>query len=938
MKKKITLKYFFLSIFLIIGCLALAQSATAGPLIVRVQPSGEAFSNAYVITGEARTLFGNVEGGTPPYDYRWEISNGTDTGFVLVGDPRYISIDGVVFGSAGDQWARLTVSDADGNSSSATIGLKVIAAASDTLNRKKNSAIDRGLRYLYLQEGLSASGSSWPGSGYPIGSTGMALVALENHGHNLQSPDSDIYKKSVQQGIQYLLNSAYNVQLSDQACIGDPEANDGDTDNDDLGVIFSGGGPEMYTDPIAMLAIVNSSEEAFAKALTVNTTSGDVNGMNLWDVIVDAKDFLAFAQGDATPGSSGNSFTCSTGNTYVYIYTNGLSVTELDAYRWSFDTSVDACPGTLTVDWGDGTAPEIFAGIDWCYYPQTGVQYLTHDYASAGSYNVTVRHEGTELCTTQINLADVVQCDETMNYIKGWRYERNYGDSDNSVTQWPTLALQEARDRWHINVNPRVNEELNDWLLYSQNANGGFGYTGGADWDWLNFPKTSAGLIMLKYLGQTPADTRVGNALGYLDTAWSWTSTDGNLGNIYAMYGFYKGMKLLSLADLNGRTWEEIYTDYLVNSQYPWNNAWGDCCWMDESFATYTALAILAPAVAGLPPVADAGGPYPDVNAGQAVNLDGSGSYHQDPAKNLVKYEWDFDASNGLWWETKPAPDAGEGAVGITPTTSYPDVGQDNTYTVTLRVTDDSSPVQTDTDTATVTVASGQVAPVAVTNGPWAGLPNEVITFDGSASYDPNSCTTPGDPSCTGDSIVAYEWDLDGDGLFNEANGEDGMPVGGSIVTRSFPEPMSHSAVLRVSDTHNATGASSDALNVVSIAIVYGQQYDTCFRQKLSRFEERLGIRVKFKNLGNGTAENLVMTLMSTPTNLQILPGKNTVTLGNLAAGEEKASACSPAALSAEIELKFDRRIIPTGSWLWKADFDFNGKHYVVNNIPPLGP
>jgi len=36
--------------------------------------------------------------------------------------------------------------------------------------------------------------------------------------------------------------------------------------------------------------------------------------------------------------------------------------------------------------------------------------------------------------------------------------------------------------------------------------------------------------------------------------------------------------------------------------------------------------------------------------------------------------------------------------------------------------------------------------------------------------------------------------------------------------------------------------------------------------------------------------------------------------------------------------LRADRRIAPTGGWLWTADFDFNGSHYTVNNIPPLAP
>ncbi|TSA06628.1 MAG: hypothetical protein D4R73_11000 [Deltaproteobacteria bacterium] len=924
--------HFSLFLGVVLAFLAFAQVAAANGLTVRVQPSGDTFAGAYVITGETRTYFGNVEGGTPLYDYKWEFSNGGDTSFTPVGDPRFISIDHI-YNTSGTHWARLTVKDSNGAESSATINLQVIAAADDDLNRQKNSAVDRGLRYTYQQEQLTGDGSSWPGSGAPIASTGIALIAFENQGHNLQSSDTDIYKKSVEEGVRYLLNHAWDVDLSVQTCIGDPEADDGDSDNDGKGVTFAEWGPdpsweEMYVDPIAVLAVVNSCDKATAQTRTAVTTDTGrfVNGMTLWDIIVDAKDFLAFAQNEGLGGGQWMYCYSADWSDYVGVQKQGLSVTYL--YAWK--DLPTACPGTFTINWGDGSV-ENYPGYDYyCYYPAAYIDGLTHTYAAPDTYTVSVSHEGEPLCSVDVTVIGEGQCGAS-----GWRYSRNYDSADNSVSQWPVLALEEARSRWGINVNPLVISELDGWLAYSQNPdNGGFGYDG--PYNWVNFPKTGAGVCMLHYCGYAEANTRMQNALGYLDANWDWTGQDGNLGNSYAMYAFYKGMKYLNKGDLNGRDWEELYTQFLVGDQEGGNYWTDEGGWYDQNFAASTALAILAPAIAGLPPVANAGGPYPDVNPGQAVNLDGTGSYHQDPAKGLVKWEWDFDASDGLWWDVKPTPDPGEGAVGQTATTSYPDVGMVMTYTVTLRVTDNSAPAETDTDMATVRVTTGNVAPVAVTNGPWAGLPGDTITFDGSASYDPNSCTTPGDPSCLGDSIVLYEWDLNGDGVFNGTG--DGTPVTAdrSIVEQSFPEPVSRSAVLRVTDSYGLTGTSSAQFNIISIAVVYGQEYNTCFRQTLSRYEYRLGISVMFKNLGTGPADNLVMTLTRTPTNLQILKG--VANLGSLAPSEEKWTVCNAAAMSAEIELKFDRRIVPTGDWRWKADFDFGGKHYVVDNIPPLAP
>lgn len=1045
-QRKVSLRILCLSLFFLFMAARIASAIgivvpppVADPLVVRVQPSGATFAKAYVLIGETRTYFGNVEGGTSPYQYRWEFSNGGNTAYAAVSDPRYISIDHS-YGTAGSHWARLTVQDDDGSVSSATIDLQVIAVASDNLERQKNSAIDRGLRYLYLQEQLSDDGSSWPGSGEPIASTGMALIALENHGHNLQAPDSDIYKKSVQGGVRYLLNHAWPVDLSLQPCIGDPEDNDGDLDNDGLGVLFSEdiswqSGDEMYTDPIAVLAIVNSCDEATAKTTTAVTTEPGrfVNGQTLWDIMVDAKDFIAYAQNDCglysgNEGEEGNWYGCANDDwdSSVEIHTSELTA-DLDAYKWTVgsaeyfsyyddDSSIslnteglniayftasttnpgdcsatlfsvdwgdgsnieefpadlcqenyayfergvgqvhnyagsgtynicvyfagtplgevtvnidgEVCPGTFTVDWGDGTPPEGYLGsaLDCPWSSQ--LDDVSHNYAQGGSYLVCVSYEQEPICCIEITVRDI--CDGN-----GWRYTRNHDSADNSVSQWPTLALEEARSRWHINVNPGVISQLDAWLAYSQDGSGGFGYD--TPWYWYNFPKTGAGVAMLHYCGYTEASsTRMQNALTFLDNNWG----SENLGHYYGMYAFFKGMKYLNKDVLGSHHWEIEYNQFLVDHQESgdyWTNDTG--WWYDQFFATYTALAILAPAIAGLPPVAEAGGPYGPVNAEQEVLLDGSSSHHQDSGKSIVIYEWDFDAADGLWWDTKPIPDDGEGDTGMSATASYPDVGSDMTYTVTLRVTDNSVPAQMDTDTAQVVVTTGEVPPVAVTNGPWAGLPGIPITFDGSGSYDNNACTTEGNPACLGDTIVTYEWDLDADGLYNEGNGDDGTPVTPGdyrIVEKTFAACISHSASLRVTDSFGQSGISAANLNIVAIVILWGQNYETCFSQRISRFMARWGIKVMFKNCGNATAKNVVMTLRQVPTNYTILKG--VANLGVLEADEEKWTECNPSTLSADIELKVNALIRPTGSWRWKAEFDFYGEHYIIDNIPALGP
>jgi outer membrane protein assembly factor BamB len=81
------------------------------------------------------------------------------------------------------------------------------------------------------------------------------------------------------------------------------------------------------------------------------------------------------------------------------------------------------------------------------------------------------------------------------------------------------------------------------------------------------------------------------------------------------------------------------------------------------------------------------------VNEGDTVQFDASAS--SDPDGTITTYEWDFDATDDLWWETGAFPDA----TGPTPTHTY---GDDGVFVVTLRVTDNDNLSATDTCNVTV--------------------------------------------------------------------------------------------------------------------------------------------------------------------------------------------------------------------------------------------
>lgn len=131
------------------------------------------------------------------------------------------------------------------------------------------------------------------------------------------------------------------------------------------------------------------------------------------------------------------------------------------------------------------------------------------------------------------------------------------------------------------------------------------------------------------------------------------------------------------------------------------------------------------------------------------ISLDGSGSYHENPGRRIVSYEWDFDY-DGTRFDSA--------AAGVTAEVRY---GQVGAYTAALRVSDDSSPALRSVGTVEVTV--GGAAPVANAGGAYTIATGDPLRLDGSSSRTPGT-------AC-GNRIVSYDWELGDDGTFDDALG-----------------------------------------------------------------------------------------------------------------------------------------------------------------------
>lgn len=133
---------------------------------------------------------------------------------------------------------------------------------------------------------------------------------------------------------------------------------------------------------------------------------------------------------------------------------------------------------------------------------------------------------------------------------------------------------------------------------------------------------------------------------------------------------------------------------------------------------------------------------------------------------------------------------------------------------MTLRVTDNGTPEKAATGSVTVLITMPPVAPTANAGGPYNFCAQTANWFlDGSGSVNPDQGQS--EPGRPGDRIQSYLWDLDGDGLFNDASGAQPNVSG---VFQSLPAGTTRLVQLRVTDTTGSSFPSSGLGDLSSTA------------------------------------------------------------------------------------------------------------------------
>ncbi|MCG2825640.1 MAG: PKD domain-containing protein [Thermoplasmatales archaeon] len=170
-------------------------------------------------------------------------------------------------------------------------------------------------------------------------------------------------------------------------------------------------------------------------------------------------------------------------------------------------------------------------------------------------------------------------------------------------------------------------------------------------------------------------------------------------------------------------------------------------------------------------PTADAGSNQTsDTNIALFFNA----SLSFDPDNDIVNWIWDFADGNMGYGE-------------IT-THSYLD---DGVYNVTLAITDSSNV----TDNDTIIIAINNRVPTANAGSDQKIKVGATIMFTGTSSDSDGS-------------IVLYEWDFDGNGIYEYASEITG------VTTHKYTEPGTYYATLRVTDDDGATSTDTIVINV----------------------------------------------------------------------------------------------------------------------------
>jgi hypothetical protein len=215
------------------------------------------------------------------------------------------------------------------------------------------ASIDAGVEWLVAQQ--DAVGGSWGGGNYPVGTTGFALIKLQDRAYELGkdpfetdagNPAYYEYAANVIKGWEYLFSvdmggiplyaHKETIGLQDHTGGASGTNDDPDTNGNGYGIVF--GQRTIYETGICLLALVASGKPNRVNDGAIDY-DGDANPDTFGQIAQDVADWLAFAQSDSGIYEGGygygaednqGSFADNSNSGYAYL---GLAAAEATTAR-----------------------------------------------------------------------------------------------------------------------------------------------------------------------------------------------------------------------------------------------------------------------------------------------------------------------------------------------------------------------------------------------------------------------------------------------------------------------------------------------------------------------------------------------------------------------------------------------------------------------------
>lgn len=172
------------------------------------------------------------------------------------------------------------------------------------------------------------------------------------------------------------------------------------------------------------------------------------------------------------------------------------------------------------------------------------------------------------------------------NYYGGWGYSPGgaYSEADLSNTQFAVMGLWYSSKYLGLAVKGQLwANALLKFLDKSQNANGGYAYSGGTT-SFLAGTMTGAGLWCLGMIeeGEVADGSRAKKAIDWFDANYTWTSVPGDSSAYYYfMYGMAKGLSatLGATGTVGAHNWVQDLKNAIVANKTDATTTPASCYW-----------------------------------------------------------------------------------------------------------------------------------------------------------------------------------------------------------------------------------------------------------------------------------------------------------------------------------------------------------------------